>query len=205
MGNRGLKRYFFIFLILLVISALKAPSEASPADGYIYLGKIQINHISTTFPDRIALDSRGNLYVVDGYNDHVMKYDREGNYTGDIKVENASAVAVAPDGRVYIGANGTSPLVGIYEGNTLKGYLGKGPGEFESVRDIAIDEDTGNVYVVDSKRNLVGIYTASGEHLRDIGGLSYPHAVDIEASEVYIVDAPVVRIPLEGATPPVRG
>lgn len=198
MGNRGLKRYFYIFLILLVISVLNVPAEASPADGYIYLGKIQIDHISTTFPDRIALDSRGNLYVVDGYNDHVMRYDRQGNYTGDIKVEDASAVAVAPDGRLYIGANGASPLVGIYEGDTLKGYLGKGDGEFGSVRDIAIDEDTGNVYVVDSKRNLVGVYTPNGEHIRDIGGLSYPQAVDVEASEVYIVDAPVVKDPTGG-------
>ncbi|NOY64569.1 MAG: hypothetical protein GXO97_04125, partial [Nitrospirae bacterium] len=199
MGKRGLKGYFYFFLLLLVVSALNnIPAEASPADGYVYLGKIQINHISTSFPDRIALDSMGNLYVVDGYNSHVMKYDSHGNYTGDIKVEDASAVAIAPDGRLYIGANGTSPLVGIYEGDTLKGYLGKGPGEFGSVRDIAVDEDTGNVYVVDSKRNLVGVYTASGEHIRDIGGLSYPQAVDVADSEVYIVDAPVVKDPTGG-------
>jgi hypothetical protein len=191
-------RLILLFFIAIIGLYISATVEATPVDGYTYLGKITIDHVRTAFPERIALDSGGTLYVVDGYNHHVMKYDRAGNYIGEIRVENASAVAVAPDGRVYIGANGESPLVGIYEGDILVGYLGSGPGEFSSVRDIAVDEQSGDVYVVDSIRNVVSVYTASGQHIRDIGGLSYPQAVDVEASEVYIVDAPVVKDPTGG-------
>jgi hypothetical protein len=194
------RRYFILFLMIITVGfQVTATHGATPVDGYTYVGKIRIDHLRTSFPGRIALDSRGTLYVVDGYNDHVMKYDRAGNYIGDIKVEDAAAVGVAPDGRVYIGANGESPWVGIYEGDRLVGYLGAGPGEFKSVRDIAVDEQTSEVYVVDSIRNVVSVYTATGQHLRDIVGLSYPQAVDVEGSEVYIVDAPVVVDPTSGS------
>ncbi len=182
-----------IFIVVLFAFGIHQGAEcATPVDGYIYLGKISVK---IEIPDRLAIDESGNLYVIDAREHKIRIFDWKGNFSKEIKYKNASAVAVAPGGRLYLGANGSSPSVAIYEGGKIIGYLGAGPGEFGSVNDIAVDKATGDVYVVNSIGNKVSVYSSAGVHLRDITGLYLPVAVDVAGGEVYVIDSPVINDP----------
>jgi DNA-binding beta-propeller fold protein YncE len=162
------------------------------------IGQITMDKSVLWAPGKLAVGGNGTLYVVDGYRDHILKFDRKGNYRGDISVAGVSAVAVAADGTLYIGSHRDYSVM-IYKRGKIKGYLGSGAGEFFSIRDIAVDQDTGNIFVVDSVGNAVRVYDSSGREQGMIAGVHLPVGIDITADEIYVLDSPIIDDPETGA------
>lgn len=143
-------------------------------------------------PGRLAIGGDGALYVVDSYKNHILKFDSNGNYTGDISFPRVSAIAVAPNGTLYVGSH-QDFSVSIVRNGKVTGHLGAGQNEFRSIRDIAVDPSGGRVYVVDNVGNAVRLFDPSGKDLGTIEGVNLPISIDVTANAIYVIDAPVVQ------------
>lgn len=194
MGFRGKIRIAFILAFVLSVCSFVSPEAGFSAQLFDVqqLTGITMDKAVLWGPGRLAIAGDGTLYVVDSYKNHVVKFDRNGNYIGDIAFPRASAVAVSVDGSLYIGSH-KDYSVAIYRNGRIAGYLGSGPGEFSSVRDIAVDNATGRVYVADSVGNAIRVFTASGQDLGTIAGVNLPVGVEVTADAIYVLDAPVVQ------------
>jgi sugar lactone lactonase YvrE len=103
--------------------------------------------VSLNNPQGIALDGAGNLYIADTYNHVVRRVDRTGNVTtlagtqaglaGDggpadkAQLNLPQAVAVAPDGSVYISDAANSRLRRVTPDGIIRTVAGSGPGSGE--------------------------------------------------------------------------
>ena len=143
-------------------------------------------------PGRLATGVDGTLYVVDSLKNHILKFDRNGKYVGDISFPFVSAIAVAPNGTLYIGSH-KDYSVSIVRNGQVTGYLGAGRNEFQSIRDIAVDPSRSVVYVVDNVGNSVRLFDLNGRDLGTIEGINLPVSIEVTDKEIYIIDAPLVK------------
>lgn len=160
-------------------------------------------------PLGIDVDRAGTLYVADASLRAVMVYDRDGNFLrkigGGKTFDRISSVTVDPDGkRVYAvdigGVNSENHRVRVFDaasgGHLFDiGKRGRGPGEFNLPRDLAVGRD-GQLYVVDSGNFRVQVFDAAGRYLnafgnigKQLGNFARPKeiATDREGN-VYVVD-----------------
>ncbi|MBI5847466.1 MAG: NHL repeat-containing protein [Nitrospirae bacterium] len=171
---------------------LPTAGQAAGLPAVEQLAGITMNKSALWSPGRLAVGADGTLYVVDSYKNHILKFDRNGNYIGDISFPRVSAVAVAPNGTLYIGSH-QDYAVSIVSNGKVVGHLGAGANEFRSIRDIAYDASTGLIYVIDNVGNAVRIYDESGRYANMIEGVNLPIAIEVTAEAIYIIDAPIVK------------
>lgn len=132
-------------------------------------------------PLGIAVDPAGNVYVTDGNNHRVQKFDAQGNFllkwgsdgAGDGQFSRPIGIAVDPAGNVYvsdIGTTGSYPFQRIQKFTssgvfiTKWGSFGTGNGQFRKPYGLAVD-DLGNVYVGENVGDRVQKFTGTGTYL----------------------------------------
>ena len=158
-------------------------------------------------PGSMAFDAQDNLYVIDGSNDRVQKFDRDGKFLlkwggpgrkdGQFTFSNGSshvsALAIDAQGLVYVADYKGIVQVFDGEGKFLRkwgGGLGDGDGQFISPRCMALDPQ-GNIYVADgdSDEHLdvfrIQKFDAEGHFLLKWSVQSFCLAVD-QQSHVYV-------------------
>ena len=106
-----------------------------------------------------------------------------------------TALAVAPDGKIYVGDSSLNCAVQIFDVDGLYlgaiGGLGKGPGELFVPTDVAADPD-GNIYVAEFGTHRVSAFRADGTFVRTIGerDLAAPFGVAAGPDgKIYVADA----------------
>lgn len=118
----------------------------------------------------VALDSFGNVYVVDNFNGRIQKFDNDGNFllkigtkgSGDGQFNSPFGVGVDNAGNIYVADTGNQ-RVQIFdpEGNFLfkfgTGIRGSGDGEFSGPVDVAVD-GAGTIYVADTSNNRIQVW-----------------------------------------------
>jgi tripartite motif-containing protein 71 len=130
-------------------------------------------------PFYMALDSSNNLYVVDNYNDRVVKFSTTGSClaqwgspgTGNNELENPTGIAVDSSNNVcvadYLAAN-NSYFIKKFDGggNYLMqwGSAGSGNSQISYVSGIAVDGSQ-NVYVTANGNTRVEKFTSNGTYL----------------------------------------
>jgi len=139
----------------------------------------------------------------------VMVYDRDGKFLRKIGSEKMfdriSSVTVDPGGeRVYAvdigGVNSENHRVRVFDGATGNhlfdiGKRGKGAGEFNLPRDLAVGRDA-QLYVVDGGNFRVQVFDAAGRYLhafgsigKQLGNFARPKEVATDRDgNVYVVD-----------------
>jgi len=148
-------------------------------------------------PTRVATDSSGNIYITDPIKGEVLVRAPNGRIVSRVKGFNYPLSIAVEEGRIYVGDGVTGSVTAFAPDWQRLFLLGQGEGEFLMPNDIAIDSATGNVYVADSKADLVKVYSSSGEFLWSFGGLgsgdgqfNFPVGIFINstANEVLVVD-----------------
>lgn len=171
--------------------------------------------IGTDDPGRLVkplgldVDGAGQLYVADATMKTILVYDRDGKYLrriGDGKqFDRISSVTVDAAGdRVYAvdigGVSSENHRVRVFDARSGAhlfdiGKRGKGPGEFNLPRDLAIGKD-GQLYVVDGGNFRVQVFDSKGRYLhtfgvvgKQLGNFARPKEIATDRDgNVYVVD-----------------
>ncbi len=123
-------------------------------------------------PFDISADGQGGLYVCDSTG--LSRYGRDGSFQariGEGQIKRAEAVAVGPDGDVYVAGNGSQVEVYGADGGLKRkiGTVGSDRGQLVRPVDLAFD-DAGMLYVVDTGNRRVEVFGPDGSHQRTVGG-----------------------------------
>lgn len=160
-------------------------------------------------PLGLATDRSCNVYVADQTLERVMVYDQMGTFVraigGPDTFHRLSHVAVNPEGtRIFAvdtGGVGTDDhrirVFDVASGGRIAdiGRRGKGPGELNLPRDIALAPD-GNLYVVDGGNFRVQVFRQDGTFVRNFGSagagmgqFSRPKGIAVDkVGNVYVTD-----------------
>tara|TARA_Y100000780_G_scaffold20504_1_gene17399 strand:+ start:158 stop:709 length:552 start_codon:yes stop_codon:yes gene_type:complete len=137
------------------------------------------------FPDGIAVDEAGNVYVADRDNHRVQKFGADGRFLltwgseggGDGQFYNAEGIAVDGAGNVYVTDWGRERVQKFTSNGGFLLYLGTegtgagrgtGDGQFHNPKGISVDR-AGNVYVAETINHRVQVFDSNGRFLRKWG------------------------------------
>jgi len=126
-------------------------------------------------PHGVALDSSGNVYVVDTGNHRIVKYGANGEnpvYAGSFgagndQLDSPTGIALDSDGNIYVSDSGNHRIVKYdseAENPLYIGELGTGDDQFNSPQGLAVDSD-GNLYVADTFNNRILKFDVNGDFL----------------------------------------
>lgn len=161
-------------------------------------------------PRRLAINSHGDIYVVDNLARYVDVLDYRGRsitriYPADLLgtqrvTTGCSAVAVDSQDNVYIGTSGDEITVLVLDRNhkLLRriGTKGEGKGSFQGISSLWVD-DAGRVYVTDPRGEpCVQVFSPDGSELLSFGAhsagpnnFSLPEGVVTdEIGDIYVLD-----------------
>jgi RHS repeat-associated protein len=131
------------------------------------------------YPEGIAADPQGNIWVADTQNNRVQKFDSTGKYLTQFGSEGSGngqflyprAIAVDALGNIWV-ADTQNNRVQKFDSTgkylTKFGTEGSGNGQFEFPAGIAADAQ-GNIWVVDSYNNRVEKFDSTGKYLTKFG------------------------------------
>ncbi len=143
-------------------------------------------------PSSVAMDSAGNTYIADSYNNAIRKVDTAGiittvagngtaGYTGDggpatsAQLFQPWGVAVDASGNLFIGDTGNNAIREVSASGTIAtvagghgaGYSGDGSAalsaQLNGPAGVAVDS-AGNVYIADSNNNAIRVLTPATSH-----------------------------------------
>jgi tripartite motif-containing protein 71 len=176
--------------------------------------KPEIVNSSFTFnlPTGLAIDAKGNLYVLDSGNHHVLKFDKTGNLIlgwgkfgtdcGEFNFYEdrgtVCGIAIDYQGNVFVVDKGNYRIQKFDgEGNFLTAWGGKGKANGQFIRPIYVASDVqGHVFDTDDRNPMVQKFDNNGQFLLKWGGLGdnngqFKHATAIAADSegnIYISD-----------------
>ncbi len=118
-------------------------------------------------PCGIAIDGK-DVYVADTWNGRITRFTLQGEWKGrtspDLGLYSPRAVAVAPDGKVWVADSGNHRVLALERDLTNPrtfGRKGAGPAEFVAPIGIAFGP-SGNVYVADAGNQRVQVLDSEG-------------------------------------------
>jgi sugar lactone lactonase YvrE len=169
-------------------------------------------NVQSSWPQAVATDSSGNLYVADHNNHEIQKFDGNGLFLtrwGSLgsaagQFRNPSGVAVDSNGNVYVTDKSTTPIQ-KFDSNGLFlirwGSAASGPDQVSNVNGIAIDQSD-NVYVVSSGTHRIQKFDSNGLYLTGWGSFGNapgqfngPFSIAIDRGDnVYIFESNTSRI-----------
>ena len=183
-------------LVPIVVSSVTTRSfDVYTAEDYIFIQKwgsvcqifdidwscsIKDSEAQFRFPTGIAVDSSGNMYVTDSWNNRVQKLTAEGKFitkwgsrgSGDGQFRFPTGIAVDSSGNVYV-ADFANDRIEKFTADgkfiTKWGSRGSGDGQLNRPQYIAIDTSSGNVYVSDFGNSRVQEFTADGKFITKWG------------------------------------
>jgi hypothetical protein len=184
---------FIAFALIAASAGAATPGGAISQFGAPGSGNGQFNG-----PSGVAIDSAGDVYVVDTGNDRVQRFTSEGVYvsqfgapgSGDGQFIGPRGVAIDSAGDVYVVDTGNDRVQrftseGVYVSQF--GTAGAGNGQINAPTGVAIDS-AGNVYVADAGNGRAQKFSPEGNFISvlDTDG---SQVVAVDSSEnVYVLD-----------------
>ena len=162
------------------------------------------NQGQALWPNSVALDKQGNVYVSDDWLNRISAFDKDGNFlqawgttgSGAGQLDGPAGLAFDKDDNLYVVDSRNHRLqVFTKDGRHLAacGKLGTGPVEFNMPWGIHIDAHD-DVFVADWKNNRVQKLTKNGAFLMELKGegaraLNHPTGITTDAEgDIYVCD-----------------
>ena len=152
-------------------------------------------------PTGITLDSNGNVWVSDNWNQRIQSFTSSGVFRSLFYVGGIAGGFMDPDDNLYITTGDCKIYKYDTSGNVLLswGNPGTGNGEFDDPRFIAMDGTS--VYVTDTGNNRVQKFDMGGNFIAAWGSngtgdgeFSEPEGIAVSGGSVYVADSGNNRI-----------
>jgi tripartite motif-containing protein 71 len=152
------------------------------------------------YPAYVAVNSQGNLYVVDSRQPNVEVFDPQGNFlfafgtSGAGRLATPRGIAIDAQDRVYIADNWNHRVAVFNAAGVFQfgfGSSGTAPGQFGpggDLRGVAVDSANGWVYVVDSALNVIDKFDRQGNFILRWGSYGTTGGKFIEGGRGVAVD-----------------
>jgi DNA-binding beta-propeller fold protein YncE len=183
-----------------------------PADWVLMWGEWGSGDGQFRYPQGIAVDSGGNVFVSDNENHRIQEFTADGQFLTSIggfgydpgQFRWPAGLAFDPAGNLYV-ADASNDRIQVFgpDGGFLRtwGARGSGEGELWYPYDVALDP-SGHVYVVDALNHRIQVFDATGSFLRGWGSrgsgdgqFEYPGGIAVDAAGfVYVADTANDRI-----------
>jgi len=207
-----IKRIFNIILILSLVLSLPFISFSQEIYEYERMWPVTEQPWNFLLPESVALDSSGNVYVTEPYNNRIQKFTSSGQFvtklgslgSGNGQLNFPEGIALDSSGNIYIADTDNHRIQKFTSSGqfvTTWGSLGTGNGQFISPSGIALDGN-GNVYVTEAQNHRIQKFTSSGQFVMKWGGsgsgngkFNQPRGITLDSSgNVYVVDSQNHRI-----------
>ncbi len=130
-------------------------------------------------PAGVAVDSSGNVWVVDTGHNRVQEFNSKGEFvrefggvgTGNGEFSNPHGIAVGSSGNVYVADTGNNRIQEFSsKGEFVRafGKAGVGNGEFEGPQEVAVDGE-GHVWTVEALLARVQEFSSEGVYINKFG------------------------------------
>ena len=208
--------YYLAILIIatqVITIALLKPQIAKADNGITNIGQIGgAVGVEISEAQDVSVDPDGNVYVFDGNNRRVVKFDSSGNFlltfgsggTGDGEFSYAYGLTTDTDGNVYVADTNNNRIQkfnssGVYQ--MQLGTYGTADGELNYPHGVAVDS-SGNIYVADGTNARIQKFDSSGVYQSQFGTpgsgggeLASPEDIAFDsAGNIYVTDVDNSRI-----------
>jgi len=182
-------RFLVLMILFIATQLISVFSLLTPqfAQAVAPSGITNIGHIGgltspiISEPQDVTVDQSGNIFVFDGNNRRVLKYDSSGNFvikfgmegTGDGEFGYSYGIVADLSDNIYVADTNNNRIqkfdndgnfVTKWGSNGGDGTTGTGNGEFDNPRGITTDS-SGNVYVADMGNGRVQKFDSSGTYI----------------------------------------
>jgi sugar lactone lactonase YvrE len=192
-------------LALLVASLVLPASAVAGSSGWqILIGGDDAN--TPRMPSGVAVDTQGNIYVVDTGGSRLEQLSPSGRLlgtigrlgTGDDGLRRPRGIAFGPQGTLFVADTANHRVQRFSaQGEPLGpwGSIGSAPGEFILPTSLAFDSQ-GNLYVADTGNHRIQKFGPGqdGRPLAQWSGMHFPHGIAVDAQDaVYVSDSAGIR------------
>jgi DNA-binding beta-propeller fold protein YncE len=149
------------------------------------------------YPRGVAVDSEGNVYVVDNGNNRVQKFSSSGTYLaqwgssgfGDGEFDYPSGIAIDGNDNIYI-ADSYNDRIQKFASDgsyiTQWGSSGFGDGEFDFPNALTVDS-SGNIIVSDAYNYRIQSFTNVGSYISQFNIGNTANSIDVNSSDTLFV------------------
>ena len=156
----------------------------------------------TLWPNSVAVDAQGNVYVSDDWLNRISVFDADGNFqrnwgssgSGQGELDGPAGLAFDQDDNLYVVDSRNHRIQKFSKDGAFLascGSYGSGPGQFNTPWGITIDSQ-GAIYVADWKNDRVQKLSSDGTFQLQFGGandLNHPSDVAVDPDgDVYVCD-----------------